>query len=160
MHKTDELNLVTMSVEKVEVRFLQPEKFKTHTSLSFSTAQTLMWPTHPFSILSKFFFPGPGIYWQPWCCNMLSKGHLTGIISGIPATSGPRDSDQIRLGQIPSLTIFDHLFHRHLLANFNTSHHIKSQGDFNCGSSSQADFILNYFLSNSLKFSQMSSNFL
>ena len=28
----------------------------------------------------------------------------------------------------------------------------KSQGDFNCGASSQADFILNYFLSNFLKF--------
>ena len=35
----------------------------------------------------------------------------------------------------------------------------KSQGDFNCGASSQADFILNYFLSNFLKFSQISTNF-
>ena len=36
----------------------------------------------------------------------------------------------------------------------------KKQGDFNCGASFQADFILNYFLSNFLKFSQISSNFL
>ena len=35
-----------------------------------------------------------------------------------------------------------------------------SQGDFNCRASSQADFILNYFLSNVLKCPQMSSNFL
>ena len=36
----------------------------------------------------------------------------------------------------------------------------KKQGDFNCGASFQADFILNYFLSNFPKFSQISSNFL
>ena len=35
-----------------------------------------------------------------------------------------------------------------------------SQGDFNCRASSQADFILNYFLSNFLKFLHISSNFL
>ena len=35
-----------------------------------------------------------------------------------------------------------------------------SQGDFNCRASSQADFILNYFLSNVLKCPQISSNFL
>ena len=34
-----------------------------------------------------------------------------------------------------------------------------SQGDFNCRASSQADFILNYFLSNVLNFPQISSNF-
>ena len=118
--------IVELSIEKVEVRFLKktdpiqsrfllPEKFKTHTPFSFSTA------------FLNIFFPGSWdlLTWQPWCCNMamLSKGHLTGIISGIPATSVPRDSDQIRL-EIPSLTIFDYLCHSHLLANFNTSHHI------------------------------------
>ena len=35
-----------------------------------------------------------------------------------------------------------------------------SQGDFNCRASSQADFILNYFLSNVLNFPQISPNFL
>ena len=35
-----------------------------------------------------------------------------------------------------------------------------SQGDFYCRASSQADFILNYFLSNVLKFPQISPNFL
>ena len=151
MHQIAERNLVTMSIKKVEVRFLLPEKFKTHTSFSFSTA------------FLNIFLPGSWdlLTWQPWCCNMamLSKGHLTGIISGIPATSVPRDSDQIRL-EIPSLTIFDHLYHRHLLANFNASHHIKSQGYFNCGSTSQADFVLNYFLSNLIKFPQTSLNIL
>ena len=34
-----------------------------------------------------------------------------------------------------------------------------TQGVFDCGASSQADFILNYFLSNFLKFSQISTNF-
>ena len=33
-----------------------------------------------------------------------------------------------------------------------------TQGDFDCGASFQADFILNYFLSNYLKFPQISSN--
>ena len=35
-----------------------------------------------------------------------------------------------------------------------------SQGDFNCRASTQADFILNYFLSNVLNFPQISPNFL
>ena len=35
-----------------------------------------------------------------------------------------------------------------------------SQGDFNCGASSKADFILNYFLSKFLNFPKISSNFL
>ena len=39
-------------------------------------------------------------------------------------------------------------------------HILKDQGDLNCGVSSQADFILNYFLSNFLKFLQISSQIL
>ena len=35
-----------------------------------------------------------------------------------------------------------------------------SKGDFNCGASSKADFILNYFLSKFLNFPKISSNFL
>ena len=35
-----------------------------------------------------------------------------------------------------------------------------NQGDFNCGASSQADFILNYFLSKVLKFTKKSSQIL
>ena len=34
------------------------------------------------------------------------------------------------------------------------------QGDFNCGASSQTDFILNYFLSKSLKFPHISTKIL
>ena len=153
MHQIAELNLVTMSIEKVEVRLFQPEKFKTHTSLLFSTAQTLRCDPHPVSILSTFFFPGPGIYWQPcvvtWQC--WAKGIL--LASSAAYQQHLYQETQIRSDwEIPSLTIFDYLHHRLLLANFNTSHHIKSQGDFNCGSSSQADFILKYFLSNFLNF--------
>ena len=45
-----------------------------------------------------------------------------------------------------------------LVIIFNVMHKqfLKNQGDFNCGASSKADFILNNFLANFLKFRQIS----
>ena len=79
MHQIAELNLVTMSIEKVEVRFLQREKFKTHTSLSFSTAQTILCDPHThlafcqhFSSLVLGYIDSLGVVtWQCWAKGIL-----------------------------------------------------------------------------------------